>query len=298
MLGLSILIPVYNRDVTSLVRSLLGQVADWGGPVDIHCLDDGSAEQFRCRNRVLAELPGVSYQELPQNIGRSAVRNRLAAAARQPWLLLLDNNVSLPDSQFLARYAAVAAATAARVVVGGTIYAAAPPPEAATHLRWHYGRHREAHPAQVRQQRPHAQFKLKNVLLRADVFRPLQLDENLTRYGHEDTKFGWQLHVAGVAVAHLDNPVLHTGLESTEIFLLHSKQAVQNLVQLFRAEGLGTDSKLLQTALWVRRCGLAGLVSAILSRAEARLLQHLSAAQPQLQALDLLKLLWALRALR
>lgn len=298
MLGLSILIPVYNRDITSLVRSLLRQASDWSGPVEINCLDDGSTPQFRLQNRVLANLPGVNYQELPQNIGRSAVRNRLAAAARQPWLLLLDNNVSLPDTQFLARYAAAAGTTTAPVVVGGTTYASTPPPDMATYLRWHYGRQREAHSAEVRQQRPHAQFKLKNVLLRADVFRQVQLDESLTRYGHEDTKFGWQLHAADIAVSHIDNPVVHTGLESTEAFLLHSCQAVQNLVHLYRTEGLGTDSELLRMALRVRRLGLAGIAGATLSQAEPRLLCHLLTAQPQLRALDLLKLLWALRALQ
>ena len=88
MLGLSILIPIYNRDVTHLVQALVAQAADWAGPVEIICLDDGSLGQYRLINRELVELPSVSYEELPHNLGRSAVRNRLVATARKPWLLV------------------------------------------------------------------------------------------------------------------------------------------------------------------------------------------------------------------
>ncbi|UOQ70348.1 glycosyltransferase family 2 protein [Hymenobacter cellulosilyticus] len=103
--GLSVLIPVYNRNVTTLVCTLLEQLPDWGGPVEIVCLDDASAPEFQELNRLLAVWPAVRYQELPRNVGRSAIRNQLAAAARFPWLLLLDNDSLLPDDQFVARYA-------------------------------------------------------------------------------------------------------------------------------------------------------------------------------------------------
>jgi hypothetical protein len=99
-------------------------------------------------------------------------------------------------------------------------------------------------------------------------------------------------------VHHLDNPVLHDGLESSEVFLLNSHQAVQNLVHLYRTEGLGADTKLLLAALHLRRYGLSALAHAALSQAESRLRQQVLASPPQLWALDMLKLLWAVRALR
>lgn len=297
MLGLSVLLPIYNRDVRGLVRALVAQAADWGGPIEVICLDDGSFESYRLLNSAVAELPGVRYAELTHNVGRAAVRNRLAAAAGQPWLLLLDNNVSLPDAHFLARYAAATAQTTAPVLVGGTIYSPTPPADTAMHLRWHYGRSREAWPARLRQQTPHAQFKLKNVLLRADVFRQVKLDETLRHYGHEDTRFGWQLSAAGIPVFHFDNPVLHDGLELAETFLLNSQQAVQNLVYLYHTEDLGADTKLLQVALRLHHYGLASTVNAVLRRFEPSLRRYLSTSPPRLRALDMLKLLWALQAL-
>ena len=180
----------------------------------------------------------MHYHELPRNVGRAAIRNQLAAAAQHEWLLLLDNDSLLPDPQFLARYAA--ARTQAAVLIGGTCYAATPPADAALHLRWLYGQAREARPAAVRQAAPYGQLTINNALIRADIFRQFPLDERLTGYGHEDTKFGEQLAAAQVAVLHLDNPVLHAGLEPAAIFLQKSEQAVHNLARVYREDGLGS----------------------------------------------------------
>ena len=293
--GLSILIPVFNCDVTKLVWQLVEQATDWPGPVAIDLLDDGSARAFRLLNAQIADWPLVRYQKLPQNIGRAAIRNQLARNAQHEWLLLLDNDSLLPDAQFLARYAA--ALGEAAVLIGGTAYQTAPPTDAALYLRWHYGRQREARPAAVRQAAPYRQLTINNALIRADVFRQFPLDERLTGYGHEDTKFGVELAAAGVAVLHLDNPVLHDGLEPAAVFLQKSEQAVHNLAQVYRHNGLGTDSRLLQTALRLQRLGGAPAARAALRALAPRLRRQLLSATPRLRWFDLLKLYWLLREL-
>jgi len=288
-----VLIPVYNRDVTVLVSDLLEQAADWGGPVEILCFDDGSAAEFRELNQLLTAWPLVRYHELPHNVGRAAIRNRLATAAQYEWLLLLDNDSLLPDDQFLTRYAAARAL--APVLVGGTIYEFQPPADPALYLRWHYGRAREARLAAVRQPEPHAQLTLNNLLIEAKLFRRFGLDESLTRYGHEDTKFGWRLRAAGIKVRHLDNPVLHDGLEPAADFLRKTHEAVRNLALLYRAEGLGTDTRLLRTARRLR--GLGWLARPVLAALEPGFRRNLLSGQPSLRQLDLLKLSWLLREL-
>jgi GT2 family glycosyltransferase len=295
MPGLSVLIPVYNRDVTVLVSNLLEQAADWGAPVEILCFDDGSAPEFRELNALLAAWPMVRSVELLHNVGRAAIRNRLATAAQHEWLLLLDNDSLLPDDQFVARYAAARAL--APVLVGGTIYEFSPPADAALHLRWHYGREREARRAQVRQAEPHAQLTLNNLLIQAEVFRRFGLDEGLTRYGHEDTKFGWRLREAGIPVRHLDNPVLHDGLEAATDFLHKTHEAVRNLAMLYRSEGLGADTRLLRTALRLKRTGLSLLVRPGLAMLQVTLNRNLLSGKPSLRQMDLLKLYWLLEEL-
>ena len=293
--GLSVLIPVYQREVAGLVRALLAQATDWPGPVEILLLDDGSDEEVRQLNRPLATLPGVQYHELPQNVGRAAIRNQLAAAAQHNWLLLLDNDSQLPDTDFLARYAA--ARHQAAVLIGGTSYAAGPPTDPALLLRWRYGRAREARPAAVRQAAPYTQLTINNALVQADVFRQFPLDEQLSGYGHEDTKFGAELAVAGIPVLHLDNPVIHDGLEPAAVFLAKSEQAVRNLAHVYRQNGLGTDSRLLQTALRLQRLGAAGAAQMALGAAAPAFRRQLLSPRPNLRAFDLLKLHWLLREL-
>ena len=292
MPGLSILIPIFNWNVHALVTSLVAQRADWPGPVELVLFDDESAEAFRVLNRALTEQPGVRYHELIRNVGRAAIRNQLARAAQHEWLLLLDNDSLLPDAQFLARYAAMR--DQAPVLIGGTCYAPRPPADPALRLRWLYGREREARPAAVRQQTPHAQLTINNALLRADVLARYSLDEQLRGYGHEDTRFGEALAAGGVAIRHLDNPVLHDGLEPAATFLQKSEEAVRNLALAFRATGTGTESRLMQTALKLRRWGLAKPLAAALRGSVPYLRRNLLSATPNLRALDILKLSWLL----
>ncbi|AIZ63709.1 hypothetical protein PK28_08390 [Hymenobacter sp. DG25B] len=296
MPGLSVLLPIYCRDVTRLVLALVQQAASWPGPVEILCFDDASDEDTRRLNRSMAAWPGVVYRELPRNVGRSAIRNQLAAAALHPWLLLLDNNISLSEPNFLARYAGTL--TSAPVIVGGTMYAETAPAAPELRLRWHYGRLREARPARVRQLQPHTSFILKNVLMEAAVFRRFGLDEALTHYGHEDSKLGWQLQKAGIAVQHIDNPVLHDGLEPATVFLEKTQQAVRNLVYLYQTEGWGTDTSLLRTALRLRRAGLAGIYQAGFRLLYNSVQRALLSGTPNLRQLDGLKLYWALQDLQ
>ena len=296
--GLSILIPVFNRAVAPLVHALAAQVPAWPGPVEIVLLDDKSADAYRHQNQPLASLPGVRYEELPANVGRAAIRNQLGARARHEWLVLLDNDSLLPDSQFLSRYAQAARAQPAAVLfIGGTAYAASPPTDPTLYLRWHYGRAREMRPAAARQRDPGGQLTLNNALIKRELLEKFPLDERLRGYGHEDTRFGLELAREGIAVQHLDNPVLHDGLEPAADFLLKSQQAVRNLAQVLRTDRLGADTRLARTAARLRAAGLAGPARAALAALAPALRRHLLGARPHLRALDLLKLYWLLQEL-
>ena len=293
--GLSILIPIFNWDVNELVEVLLAQRADWPGLVEIILFDDASREEFRALNRPLLCHPGVQYHELAQNMGRAAIRNQLATAAQQEWLLLLDNDSLLPDTHFLARYAAMRSQAA--VLIGGTCYSSLPPANTDLRLHWLYGQAREARMAAQRQLAPYAQLTINNALLRTDVLTRYPLDERLSGYGHEDTQFGRTLATGGVPILHLDNPVLHAGLEPAAIFLTKSEEAVRNLAQAFRTDGLSADSRLLQMARRLRKWGISALAQTALHTAEPRLRRNLLSANPSLRAFDLLKLSWLLKRL-
>lgn len=286
---------MYNRAVSPLVEELRAQLPSWNGPVEICLLDDASRPEVQAENRPLGLLPQVRYTELPHNVGRAAIRNRLAAAARHEWLLLLDNDSLLPDAHFLRRYAEARAV--ASVVVGGIIYTGGLPAEPTLRLRWHYAQQREALPAAQRHLLPPSQLMLNNLLIQADVFQQFGFDESLTRYGHEDSKLGWQLAQAGIRMHHFDNPVVHDGLDPAPVFLRKSRAAVRNLVLLYYKDGLGADSKLLRTALRLRRLGLGRAFQYCIRKLLPAMRANLCSATPRLLYFDLLKLYWLLREL-
>src|ERR1044071_5613337 len=99
---LSILIPVYNFDVTGLAASL--QASETNIPFEIICLDDGSAPMFKAINKKIAGLENIIYEELPQNIGRSKIRNLLAERAKYEYLLFLDCDSTAVSGRFLSSY--------------------------------------------------------------------------------------------------------------------------------------------------------------------------------------------------
>jgi len=85
---LSILIPVYNYDVRDLVHKLHDQLIELDTPVEILCYDDASTdESYKVTNREINKLSVVIYKELPANIGRAAIRNKLANEANYNYYL-------------------------------------------------------------------------------------------------------------------------------------------------------------------------------------------------------------------
>ena len=115
-------------------------------------------------------------------------------------------------------------------------------------------------------------------------------------YGHEDTVFGGALAAAGLSVGHLDNPVLHLGLEPAPVFRQKTVEAVANLVRLAQASQPGaTASGLWRLAQQLHRTGAAGVTRHLLSALEPRLLRNLDSGAPSLYAFDAWRLLLTLR---
>ena len=86
---LSILIPIYNYDVTQLVTQLHQQATATHQPFEIITIEDGSVKHI-AENDLLRDLPNVTHIVREKNIGRSAIRNQLADMAQYDYLLFID----------------------------------------------------------------------------------------------------------------------------------------------------------------------------------------------------------------
>ncbi len=226
---LSICIPIYNTSIPTLIHELYKQCKVNEIPFEIICLDDASS-LFKEENKIISNYGEVTYAELPQNIGRSAIRNRLAEQANYEYLLFLDCDVAILTTDFISKYITTIHSNAS-VVVGGRTYIQNQFTEE-TKLHFHYGNSREVIPANKRAINPYSAFVTGNFLIRKDIFSSIKFLSSLTEYGHEDTLFGIELKKSAIPIIHISNPVAHIGLERNEIFIQKQLTAIKNLSTL------------------------------------------------------------------
>ena len=264
---LSILIPVYCFDLRPLVQQLWQQAQALPHPWEIRLLDDGSPTAWQVKNRALGGLTGVIYEECIQNMGRAKIRNKLAASARYDYLLFMDCDSAAPDDQFLARY-------------------------------WWYGSQREVRTAAERQQRPYEGFMTNNYIVPKHIAQDIPFEAKLQQYGHEDTLFGLELKRHQINIQHLDNPLLHIGLEETEAWLRKQQQAIHNLYWLHQQH---SDLQTKALKLWklLHHSGMLfwsfRWIKARSANWEKRLRDE---TYPPLRLLDALKIVWLEEAFR
>ena len=69
-------------------------------------------------------------------------------------------------------------------------------------------------------------------LLIKRLVRIINFSESLNKYGHEDTLYGAELELNNFTVIHINNPVIHLGIDEASIFLEKTKLALINLISL------------------------------------------------------------------
>jgi glycosyltransferase involved in cell wall biosynthesis len=229
---ISLLIPVFDYDIIALVHSMksaLGKVPEF---CEILIGDDGSSAEYREKYRSL-EGDGVKLVISEKNIGRAAIRNRLALEAKGDFLLFIDADAMLPGTAEAYMLKWLPMMKAYRVLCGGTLYHESPPGDPDKLLRWKYGKRKEQLKAAERNKHPHVSFSTFNVLIDKSVFSKIRFNEELKQYGHEDTLMGYQLKKAGIDILHIDNGLMHEGLESNKEFLSKTKLGIENLSKLY-----------------------------------------------------------------
>jgi len=213
-----------------LVLQLIDQANNLKKPFEILVYDDGSRDEIKDRNRVISGYSNVVYHELEKNVGRSAIRNRMAKDASYEYLLFIDADSKIVKTDYLELY--LSKAKSKTVLCGGTAYQKEKPVNPGELLRWHYGSHREAVSAKERNSKKGFVITSNNFLISKSVFKSIQFREELNRYGHEDTLFGYDLFQNKVEILHVDNPVEHTGLEEASLFVDKTKMALDNLYRI------------------------------------------------------------------
>ena len=231
-MNISLLIPVLDYDIIALVYSMknaMGKVPEF---YEILIGDDGSSAEYHEKYLSL-ETDNVKVITSEKNIGRAAIRNKLALEAKGDFLLFIDADVMVPGTAEAYILKWLPFVNISRVICGGTLYHESAPGDPDKLLRWKYGKWREQKSAAERNKHPHSGFSTFNVLIEKSVFSKIRFNEELKQYGHEDTLLGYQLKKAGIGILHIDNGLIHEGLESNRDFLNKTKLGIENLSKLY-----------------------------------------------------------------
>jgi hypothetical protein len=199
----------------------------------------------------------------------------------------MDGDVAIVENNFIQNY--LNALTNKNVVVGGHQYSPLPPIQQNKYLHWLYGSNIEVSPINERIKNPYLSFKTVCFATQKSTFNLIKFDENIEGYGHEDTFFGLSLNKLSIPIVHIQNPVLHLGLDDNDNFLSKQKQAVFNLKALYCTsiykQELANSSNLIYWSKLLIPLFLLKLI-------EPTIQKNLLGSNPNLTFLQLQKLIW------
>lgn len=229
--SLAVCIPIYNFNVCPLIETLHNQIKRVDTQVELIMIDDASNTHFKLLNQPIGKWG--TYITLNKNVGRAQIRNLFLQHTTAPYLLFLDGDSMIIRDNFIANYLTIIRDKQPPVVCGGRLYPEQLP-SAKQSLRWRYGWAKESQSANKRQAHPNRSFMTNNFLVQRTILATIPFDERLSRYGHEDTLFGYELTKQSIEIKHIDNPILNGDIESNALFIEKTEAAVENLAAIIK----------------------------------------------------------------
>jgi hypothetical protein len=285
---LSILIPIYNYNVFPLVEQLHKQCLECRIDFEILCFDDFSVVE-NPSNTKINQLQNCQFKILEHNIGRSAIRNLLAKNASFENLLFLDADTLPLDYQFVSRYLKQINQEE-KVVYGGIKYQVKKP-ENAKIFRWTYGVNREALTLENRKKNVYLSLLTLNFMIKKSIFEKVKFNVKIPNLRHEDTLFSFDLKKQKIKIIHIENPVLHLGLDDFEIAIKKEKQSIIALKNLIENNLISNDYvSISRVYLKIKKYKISFIFRYFYKIAEKPLLKNLSSTNPSLLVFDLFRL--------
>lgn len=289
----SVLIPLYNEEISDLIGKLLMSidVADTQAEIIISDVSEEAKYSPDPDNNNHIEIRYFRHDKI---LSRSENRNFLASCAKYPWLIFMDCDAVVPDSSFIQKY--LECTQHEHVVCGGTSYQENRPSDKKRRLRWKYGRQREQTEAAKRNLNPYGSFSSFNFCIPASIFAKLGFNEGIKNYGHEDTYFGYQLKKLGQPILHIDNPLIHNGLDSSDDFIFKTEVGIQSLVQISQSGAIPADFlssiRLWKTYQQMRKRNLQVFLRVLAPILMSLIRVNLLSSNPDIRLFDLYKLLY------
>lgn len=284
---LSILIPTYNTRCTQLVEDLHSQCKELNIQFEILCYDDKSDIEYLEFNSKINQLSNVIFKQMDTNLGRAKIRNKLAKDSNNNYLLFIDADSGVVSNGFIRNY--ILLLNENDVIYGGRDYSINKPNDNKKYLHWKYGKEKEALDSLERQKEPFLNFMSNNFTIKKDIFNKIKFDENHTGYGYEDTLFAEEINLKKHKITHVNNPLIHLGLEDNTVFLSKVENAIENLAILYQSNKI-MDTRLIKTYKTLNRLGVMSLFHKLILNKKAFIFKNLLSSKPNLKLLQLYKL--------
>lgn len=285
---LSVLIPTYNHLVSNLLVALDKMLCTEDFEYEILCLEDGSNLYVEENEATCKTINKATHYISKKNKGRITSRLFLAQHAKYDLLLFLDADVETISELFIKSYSQYFKQEY-KAIYGGYTYSHNPP-ESDYILRWKYGKKYEAINASIRNKMPYKVVISGNFMIDKQIFLDINSQINSDGYGY-DNVFGAVMKVKHIKVLHIDNNVLHLGLDKNPIFLRKTENAVTTLHSLYlKNKKKATENSLLELYKRLKGFGLDKLITILYKSLKNSIRKHLLGKSPNMLLFQFYKL--------
>lgn len=284
---ISILIPIYNFDASSLLVELDRQSKLVDEEIEIIVFDDHSSKYIEENKKVTQEI-NSKYHYLKQNLGRGRTINRLANKSKFEYLLILDCDVLPKSNSFLSNYISEIK-NDTDVIYGGRKHEFSK--NNRDKLRWKYGYFKEDKTLNKRLRKPYLSVLTNNVVIKRTLFNSIRFNESIINYGHEDTLFAFELKKAKATITHIENPVIHKDIDDNLCFLNKTEMALENLKIIYTSNKIPPEEiQLLKTYEVLKKLKLKNIVTKVFLHFESHIKNRLSSKHNSVLLFNIYKL--------
>ena len=286
---LSILIPTYNNVCLRLVKDLQAQASLLPDlEYEILVADDGSTDKTTVEeNRAINDLENCRYIERKRNEGRAVIRNFLAKEAKYPWLLFIDSNMTVINSQYLTNYQK----TPENDVIYGGYQVKRKQENLKNNLRYIFEcKGIQNGDYKLRQANPYGDFHTSNFVIKRNIMLQYPLDERFHLYGYEDVLFGKSLKENHINILHVDNPLGYEHFIGNMAFVTKTEESLHTLYQ-FRTDLQGY-SKIIDYANKIEHLHLNNFVKRLFPLLSLSIKAKLTGNKPSIFWFNIYKLMY------
>jgi glycosyltransferase involved in cell wall biosynthesis len=236
---LSILVPLYNYNVYPLAKQIVDQALKLDIDFEFICIDDASGSPLNVENERVNALKNAKFIAQKTNAGYRGNRNNLAAMSKYDYLLFIDGDSIIIDSNYISNYLDNLTENT-DIIYGGRTH----PKninDSNKKLRWKYGKYIEDKTASMRNKNIYKTLMFNNTLIRKECFNLIKFDTSITKYGHDDTLFAFQVKNLQLNVMHINNPIKHGDIDNNDTFIKKTEEGIINLFHIYHTKKIDSN---------------------------------------------------------